>query len=205
MVGLKKGLVMSEQRTARLAPIPGSGKLGAGIVLVAVSLALASCTTKKDPPACPPVYILSDTSKITKYRPGPGHDLTDVDVEAEIVGFHGECKYKAKEGGGWDVLVDLQVAIEAKRGPANTTGKTDLSYFIAIPSFYPSPDAKAVFPLTIAFPQGLMTVRSVDEAVALKIPVKANELIDKYEVYLGFQTTPDELERNRRAKESGQR
>ena len=170
---------------------------------LALALALAGCTTPVAPP-CPPVYILSDAKDITKYRPGPGHDLTDVLVHAEIVGFHGDCTYKKLEKDdkqtGWDVNLTLQVIIEARRGPANATRKADLTYFVAIPHFYPSDQAKAEFPVSIQFPEGTDTVRTTDDPVNLTIPVGTKDLIDKYEVYLGFQTTPEELERNRKEK-----
>jgi len=160
---------------------------------------VAGCTGKPEQPPCPPVYILSDTSHVTRFRPGPGHDLTDVDTDAEIIGFKGECGYKPRESGG-DVLVSLQVAFDVKRGPANADRKSELSYFVAVPAFYPKAEAKVVFPLTITFPEGVNNVRHVDEMVTLTIPTKQGELIDKYEVYLGFQTSADELERNRALK-----
>ena len=34
----------------------------------------------------------------------------------------------------------------------------------------------------------------------MRIPVRTKELIDKYEVYIGFQLTAEELEMNRRNK-----
>ena len=160
---------------------------------------LAGCAKDKEIPPCPPVYILSDTSHVTHFRPGPGHDLTDVDIEAEIIGFHGECGFKPRAEGG-DVLVSLQVALDVKRGPANTSRKANLDYFVAIPTFFPQPQAKMVFPIAVEFPEGINEVRRVDEPVALTIPVKSHDVINNYEVYLGFQTTADELERNRATK-----
>lgn len=170
---------------------------------LAVPLALSACSTKKkEPPPCPPIYILSDAKSVTKYRPGPGRDLTDVDVDAEIVGWNGDCAYKEKKdkADGWNVNVDLQVSIEAKRGPANVGRKAELTYFVAIPAFYPKDEAKAEFPVTIEFPEGVNSVRHVDEPVHLTIPVKQKDLIDNYEIYLGFQTTAAELEHNRSGK-----
>jgi len=169
------------------------------LALLASLLAVAGCTSPKDQPPCPPVYILSETSHVTHFRPGPGHDLTDIDSQAEIIGFHGQCGFKEHAEGG-NVLVNLQVAFDVKRGPANTSHKADLTYFVAIPAFYPQDQAKAVFPVTVEFPEGLNDVRHVDKDIALTIPVKSHDLINKYEVYLGFQTTPDELEHNRASK-----
>lgn len=160
-------------------------------------LALASCSVfeKKVIPPCPPIYILGDAGKLTKFRPGPGRDLTDVEFEAEITGYQGGCKYDEK-----GALVDLQVSFTVKRGPGNSAKQAEFSYFAAIPYFYPSAEAKADFPVTVTFPEGTNYARYTDEEVVLRIPVKDKEVIDKYEVYLGFQTTQEELERNRQGR-----
>ncbi len=165
-------------------------------------IALAGCEgfnlldpKKKAPPPCPPIYILSDAAKVTKFRPGQGHDLTDVELEAEIVGFKGECSYGEK-----GALVEMRVSFDVTRGPASTSREAELSYFIAIPKFYPNPDAKAVFTVPVTFPAGMNQARTTDDDVVMRLPVKNKEIINDYEIYLGFQMSPEELEINRRTK-----
>lgn len=160
-------------------------------------LALASCSVFQptQSPPCPPVYILGDADKLIKFRPGPGRDLTDVEFEAEITGYKGGCKYDSK-----GAEVDLQVSFTVKRGPGNAGSTADFSYFAAVPYFYPSAEAKGEFPVTVSFPSGTNYVKYTDGEVLMRIPVKDKDVIDKYEVYLGFQTTPEELERNRQGK-----
>lgn len=160
-------------------------------------LVLASCglTSNKVPPPCPPIYILSDAGKVTKYREGRGRDLTDVVAEAEILGYQGGCTYDDK-----GAIVDLQVSLGVKRGPGDVSRQVDLSYFVAIPLYFPSPDAKAVFPVTVTFPEGANYARFTDETVTMRIPVKDADVIQRYEVYLGFQTSQEELERNRQGR-----
>ena len=167
------------------------------VVAVLLPLALASCSAfqKKEVPPCPPIYILSDAGKLTKFRPGPGRDLTDVEFEAEILGYAGGCKYDEK-----GALVDLQVSFGLKRGPADTDRKAEFSYFAAIPHFYPSPEAKAVLPVTVEFPEGANYAKFIDEEVVMRVPVKDKDVINKYEIYLGFQSTTEELDRNRAGK-----
>lgn len=160
-------------------------------------LALASCSVfqKKEPPPCPPIYILADAGKLTKYRAGSGRDLTDVEYDAEILGYTGGCKYDEK-----GAIVDLQVSFALKRGPADTDHQAEFSYFVAIPHYYPAPDAKAEFLTTVTFPQGTNYVRYTDEEVVMRVPVKDKDVIGKYEIYLGFQETQEELDRNRAGK-----
>lgn len=167
---------------------------------LAAPLALSGCDSmsrlqKKVPPPCPPVYIMSDAAKMTKFRPGTGRDLTDVEMEGEIVAFKGDCVYDSNGGD-----VTLKLAFELRRGPA-AQGKTlDVSYFVAMPKFYPAPEAKGEFTFQATFPDNVDILRVTDEEVTVRVPVRTKELIDNYEIYLGFQLTPEELENNRRHK-----
>jgi hypothetical protein len=166
---------------------------------LALSVALSGCAAfqkKVKQPPCPPIYILSDAAKITKYRAGAGRDLTDVEIEAEIVAYKGHCAYDPKGG----VEVEVQVSFDVRRGPANPSGTSELSYFIAIPKYYPSPDAKAIFALPVAFKPGVDQARVNDDVVSLTIPLGGGDIINDHEIYLGFQATPEELEINRRMK-----
>lgn len=172
-----------------------SGLLFRLAALLTLPVMLASCSSifgKKEPPPCPPVYFLGDAAKITRYMDGPGRDLTDVLFEAELHGYKGECSYDEKGG-----VISLQVIFAVTRGPANSARKADFTYFAAIPYFYPDSSAKAEFPVSVTFPEGVNQVRHTDEEIILRIPVKDREVINKYEVYLGFQTSEAELNRNR--------
>lgn len=143
------------------------------------------------PPVCPDVVILSDASRITKFRDGPGRAPDDVEVEAEIIGFKGECK-RVKQG----AEVTLAVSMSAKRGPADTDGAAELAYFVAIPDYFPSPQAKAVFDTRLQFPADTGTLRHVDGEVVMTIPQPEGQAAAK-EVYLGFQLSDEQLRFNR--------
>lgn len=164
-------------------------------LLLAPTLASCSIFQSKETPPCPPVYILADAGNLTKYRPGNGRDLTDIAFEGEIRGYQGSCQYDEK-----GAKVDIQVSFALTRGPANSDRKAQFSYFVAIPHFFPSPEAKAEFPVSVDFPEGTNYMRYTDEEVSMRIPVKDKDVISKYEIYIGFQTSPEELEYNRQHK-----
>ncbi len=172
--------------------------LGAATLLSALGLALAGCAQHPALPPCPPVYMLADARHVTQFLPGKPHDLIDMVAAGEIVGWHGRCGYKPADGkAGGTASVDLEVTFEAKRGPANTDGKAHFTYFVAIPAYYPKPQAKAMFNVTIPFPKGIDTVRQADVPIILTLPVKSEDAIRGVPIYLGFQITPAQLRYNR--------
>lgn len=170
-------------------------RLVAAAIVAPIALSGCSVFQKKAPPPCPPVYILSDASHVTKFRPGPGRDLTDVEMEAEVIAFKGGCSYDDKGAN-----VELQLSFMVKRGAAGRGRNFELSYFVAIPKFFPDPAAKGVFTVPVVFPEGVDQARVNDEDVTMAIPVKDKDVINNYEIYIGIQTTPEELELNRRSK-----
>ncbi|MBF0391105.1 MAG: hypothetical protein HQL38_00360 [Alphaproteobacteria bacterium] len=163
------------------------------LLALAVPLALSACAKKDEPPPCPKVAILGDAARLTKFRPGPGRDVTDVEIEAEMSAFRGECQYK-DEG----VEVSLAVAVDARRGPGAPERVSDLDWFVAVPVFYPKPEAKAVIKMSVGFPVNVETVRATDEGVTMLLPYRADVQAQDYQIFVGFQLTPEQLEYNRR-------
>lgn len=165
---------------------------------VALALSAAGCEFLNPgvQPPCPPVVVLKDAASLVRYRPGPGRDVTDVLFRADLVDFRGLCKYNRKRT---EVDIDLSVVFDVRRGPANTTRKATFDYFVAIPYFYPAPQGKQVFPISVSF-KGNRTRLRYRDRVDLVIPLDPKRLRDKYTVYLGFQLTPEEVEANRRRR-----
>ncbi len=164
---------------------------------LAAVLALSGCSMfdQDDVKApCPKVSILADAAKLVRFRPGPGRDVTDVETQAELTGYQGSCHYdKTKKM----MNVSLAVGIDAARGPAAQGRAANLSYFVAIPTFWPDPKAKVVLPVAIAFPGNATTVHYTDNDVQISIPVPVVKDMAKYEIVLGLQLNEAELEYNR--------
>jgi hypothetical protein len=169
-------------------------RFAATLAAVAV-VAACSSTPKKVPPPCPRVSILADAAHLTQFRPGEGRDITDVQLQAEITSYHGTCDYD------WDkqiMTVSLQVGIDADRGAGAKERQANLSYFVAIPAFFPSADAKSVIPVPLTFPSNTDRIRYVDDQVDLAIPIKKLSDMSKYEIFIGFQLDQDQIDYNRR-------
>jgi hypothetical protein len=175
--------------------------LGAAAALLVLGGTVAGCAQKQYGPPCPPVYLLADARHVTEFRPHSPHDLVNMVATGDIVGWKGACGFQpAGDGKSAASTVALQVTVKAVRGPANKDRQAHFSYFVAIPAFFPKPQAKAVFDVTVPFPDGIDTVSQTDAPVALTIPVKSVADIAHTPIYLGFQTSPSQLRYNRRNK-----
>jgi len=166
--------------------------LGFGLALLAAGC--ANLFEKKKPPPCPAVLVLEDARTLLRYRPGPGRDITDTSFEGKIVYIGGECDY-----GKRSVVLDVEVVFELSLGPANPRRVARFEYFVAIPQFHPRPEGKRTFPISVPFPSKRTRLRFTDR-LELEIPIARGKRGTDYEVYLGFQLTREELERNRKSR-----
>jgi len=160
----------------------------------ALALALSGCgmfgSGERVPP-CPKVFLATETSALTRFRPGGGRDITDVAFQVELTGYSGSCKYDKTK-----LSVELNVDFQVARGPAG--GKdARFDYFVAIPKLYPSEAGKRDFDVAYVFPQGASRGQFRDEIV-VDIPLAERNTGPSNEIYIGLQLSPEELEYNRR-------
>jgi hypothetical protein len=165
---------------------------------VLAAFALAGCSNKPVPP-CPQVRVDSNTARYVKFV-DTSKDLTRIDHAIEMVGYDGQCKFGKK---GVDLTMDLVFDVVA--GPASKGGKVPVSYFIAIPQFYPKPEGKRVMTLQAELPKtaGART-RVKDSGVHVFIPLDRDEPGAAYDVYVGLQISDADAAYNesRRAQQT---
>lgn len=166
-----------------------TARLIAPLLLTAALAPLAACN--RTPPACPRASIISDGSTITKFREGTGRDLTDVVAQGEIVDVAVDCDYDRR---GVDVA--LQVAIAATRGPADRSRAAEFDYFVAVADAQRNILAKEVFRVQFKFAPNEQRTGTVDE-IEPRIPLKSRADGVEYQIIVGFQLTPEEIEWNR--------
>jgi hypothetical protein len=170
-------------------------------VLTVSALALAGCglfAKDKAPPPCPRVSLLSDASHETRFADGPGRDIIDIVLEAEVTDVKRACQYevddKTETG---KIETQLLVSLDLSRGPAAKSRETTFSYFVALTDAAHNVLQKQVFPNKVEFPPNRSRVAWTDEAVTITIPLVAKQTGRDFEVYVGLQLTPDEVEYNR--------
>ena len=153
--------------------------------------------TKSGPPKCPTIKFLKDADEITVYKSGAGKGLRDIIFEAELTGFKGECEYVGNNGIHTKVVLTLQLGLDITRGPAEKTRSVKLSYFVAIPDFFPKPEGKVSFNRVVIFPQDRNSITLLDEAIEIVIPLNKTRRGPQTKVLVGFELTKSQLEFNR--------
>ncbi len=166
------------------------GALGMALLVTAC----ADQKTASTVPPCPRVGILADAARLTVFRDGGGRDVTDVQSFSEVAGFSGSCFYEDKLR---TVMVDLRIEITSERGAAaNGPRFAELPYFVSILDKNREIIAQQDFSLRADYPINSARIGLFDE-LEQRIPLKAGEFGDAYEVLIGFRLTPDQLEWNR--------
>jgi hypothetical protein len=158
-------------------------------------LALSGCKifVKDDPPPCPRVSVVEDASKLVRFT-GAGHDANTIAMSAEITKYRGTCFYDKDEK---QMDVKISVGIDAFAGPAFPGGAQRIDYFVAIPAFS-GPEGKKIFPVKLDIPKDPKGMHIDDGEVSLTFPVKDIKKLEAYEIFVGFQLTPEELDFNRK-------
>ena len=163
---------------------------GAALVLGA-GLAGCGLFDRGPPKPCPRVSILRDAGSMTQFKPGPGRDLIDVRFEATFGEMSLSCEYD-------EDVITMKVGLQlfAARGPAADAPATELRYFVAVVDRTQRILVKETFVSYLDFPRNRSRV-GIAEEIAPRIPLKRGESAADYEILVGFQLSPAELDYNR--------
>ena len=141
---------------------------------------------------CPTAAAVGDARVQSKFRPGPGRDLTDVQYQVRLVDVGSECRYDSK---GVDVRMRVGFALEL--GPANPDRKATYEFFVAITDPSNEIIGKRNFTTPLSFPTNVGYVEHVEE-LQHRIPLPKGGSAADYKVIVGLQLTQDELDYNRK-------
>lgn len=166
------------------------------LFVVLGALVLAACGSDGDVGGsaglCPQTAILDDPSQIVRFKPDTEKGPGDLLFHMRLKTFSGECEFDEKE-----IAVDLRIAMEALRGPANEKGRAGFTYFVAVLGLDRKILVRQEFPMIVEF-DGNDTQVNFSEEITVYIPRRKNDSTADYLVYLGYEMTPEELAYNRR-------
>jgi len=163
-------------------------------------LALAGCGSSSSDVAsgaglCPQTAILEDAGQIVRFQPGSERSPADLLFNLRIRTFSGTCDVDEKE-----IALDLKIAMEALRGPANEKGEAEFAYFVAVLGRDKKILVRQKFPMIVKYDTRETEIK-FDHEVTVTIPRRKNDSTSDYLVYMGYEMTPDELAYNRRRLE----
>lgn len=164
--------------------------------------AVGSCSSVPPPPECPRVSVLNDASTLTRFGPGPGRDLVDVDYRAEFSDVRSGCRFATDDAKKLDKLVVAVAPVfVATRGPASESGNAEFAYFVSVVGANQEILNQQRFSVSVAFPGNRTRVelRQDDPPVSIDIPLR-DEQAERYEIIVGFQLSRDELDYNHRSR-----
>lgn len=162
---------------------------------IAAAMTVAACSSPSSPPAaCPKVAVLSELSELIRFRPGPGRDLTDVELQAKFAGFAFGCRYEKDA-----VAIEIDIQIEATRGPALAANRTAFEYFVAVTNPAGEITAKEAFSADLEF-KGNTTKLVVADELAPRIPLIDRTSGVNWGILLGIQLTDEQRDWSRRQK-----
>lgn len=165
-----------------------------GAMLLASAFAISACAAETEALiACPNVEVLQDLGEVVRFKPGPGRDATDVLVEAWIDGVRGGCSLD-----GAELTAELSIRIGTRRGPATTTDKAAIGYFVAITDLERKVLSRQTFKTTAPFSNRKTIL--FEDALDLNIPLPPDGQTDAYSIYIGLELSEQELAHNRAKK-----
>lgn len=161
-------------------------------MVAAAGFLLASCAGEDQFVPCPNAAILEDASRITLFKPGGGHDASNLRVEAALYQTMSRCDID-------DEGIDTGVWI---RGEALVGANSDEREFV-IPIFVSVTDKKEkiiqkeVVEIELDFDSDQQRIIFSDWLDDVYVPLPGELLGSDLEVVVGFQLTQEQLEYNR--------
>ena len=143
---------------------------------------------------CPAVGVLNETDHVTLLS-GSGTDLTDIVAKAEIGKVVSRCEYDTEES---TITVDIAFDGIAELGPAASARVLTLKTFVAVTRRFNAFDKKQVYEVPVVFEPGQRQVRFVKTVDGTVLPYGGRADGSIYQILVGFQLTPEQLEYNRR-------
>lgn len=178
-------------------------RLLAAFAAGATLLSVGGCSSSnKEVPVCPSVLVLSEASSMTRFVPGRGTDLLDVDFDAEVTDLLSGCKIEKAGKPGAKMTVAVAPILVVSRGAANTDGRADFSYFVSVIDADDRIVNKQEFPVGVTFEgnRNTVLVREDEEPISVDIPLPPGRNPLDYEIIVGMQLTQEQLDYNRKRR-----
>lgn len=161
-----------------------------------IALGLVACSGAPDIAInCPTILRAIDTERVTRFADGPGRDITDIVLLAEVRHLSGECAVRDDE-----IRMTFPIAVRGERGPGDKDGVEQIGVFMHVFTRDRKPLARRELPFTLRFPGNRTTIVKSD-FVTVEIPKTPEQTSNDFVIYVGMMLSQEELAFNR--QESG--
>lgn len=145
---------------------------------------------------CPPIGVLYDSSRLVEFVQ-PGERFANVGFTGEIRGVRGVCRYTATS----PITISMEIDMAFGKGPMAQGDSRTYRYWVAVTRKDVAPIHKEYFDVTVDFPRGVDRMSGPEQIERIVIP-RANETVSgaNFEVLVGFELTPEQVEFNRAGK-----
>lgn len=171
-------------------------KFALGAIFVVLAGLMASCI-KPDPFAnlnCPSVQVLGDARVLTKFKPGLGRDITDIEYEGRIAKVDFTCKENSAKG---YVEINLTVRTEFILGMAAPVRNPEFPFFVAVSEGERRVLNKTDHVVKARFEGTSRVAREATNVRRIRVPLGGDVPVEYYNVIAGFQLSPAQVAYNR--------
>ena len=170
------------------------------VLIVGVLALLAACggpRTEDLLVSCPTPGLVPDAVDLTRYRDASVPDLTNLVLDARLVGIeNGRCSRSRDDR---NVVVQFGVAVLAERGPAaGGTRAQSIPLVVGVTDASGTLLTRQTYTQAVTFQANSTRTRVISEPIEIILPVSRTRRGNSYNVVVGFLLTEQELAANRR-------
>ncbi len=146
---------------------------------------------------CPLMGVLYDNARIVDFATPGQERYSNIEFTGEMQGIQGLCRYVDAN----PITMSIDIDMAFGRGPAATSDRQTYRYWVAVTRRGVAPIEKAYFDVDVRFPRGEAVVTQRESIERIVIPRATADLSgENFEVLVGFELTPEQLQFNRDGK-----
>ncbi|MDX2237713.1 MAG: hypothetical protein NW203_09120 [Hyphomonadaceae bacterium] len=146
---------------------------------------------------CPLMGVLYDNSRLVEFQDPTQERYANIAFTGEVRGVRGLCRYVDTN----PIEMSMEIDFAFGRGPAATAERKTYRYWVAVTRRGTAPIARQWYDVDVRFPRNTPVMVAREEIESIVIP-RANADIsgENFEVLVGFELTPQQLQFNRDGK-----
>lgn len=149
---------------------------------------------------CPTYFILEDAAALTKFKDGPGRDLTDIEYRAEMKTVELTCLSNIdRETKSGTMDVDVVPVVGAELGAAYSGETATLPYFVVVTNAEKKILYRDELRFEISFKGNRTRLIARPATTTIEIPITPEVNSKYYQIYSGFALSEDQAAFNRKA------